>query len=400
INVNGVNPGAITGGATVCSGADPGGLNSAPDATVPPGATLSYQWQRNNVAGSNCGNDGDFSNIGGATSPTYDPPAGLTVTTIYRRVATSLLNGVPCSAVSNCVTVSVNNVNSGVVATPPAVCAGVNPPAFVVTTPASGSGTITYQWSFNTTGCGSPTWTTAPGALGQVAAYDPPARAVTTYYRRITTSTLNGQQCTDEICVVLTVSPSIAPTIGVITQPSCTVQTGSVELTGLPAGNWTINPGNISGSGTTTTIGGLTPNTTYTYTVTNAAGCTSPASAPVNIDPAPQPPVVTLPGAGPLCINAAAVQLNGTPAGGTYSGTGVNATGLFNPTTAGAGAHIITYTFTNAGGCTNTATTTINVSALPVVALPGAGPLCINDAAVQLNGTPAGGTYSGTGVNA
>ena len=69
----------------------------------------------------------------------------------------------------------------------------------------------------------------------------------------------------------------------------------------------------------------------------------------------------------PLCTNAAAVQLNGTPAGGTYSGTGVNATGLFNPTTAGAGAHIITYTFTNAGGCTNTATTTINVTALPVV---------------------------------
>ena len=57
-------------------------------------------------------------------------------------------------------------------------------------------------------------------------------------------------------------------------------------LSGLPAGNWTINPGNITGNTATTTINGLATGT-YNFTVTNAAGCTSPASANVVINPQP-----------------------------------------------------------------------------------------------------------------
>src|SRR5207247_8500808 len=79
---------------------------------------------------------------------------------------------------------------------------------------------------------------------------------------------------------------------------------------------------------------------------------------------------------------------------------GVSATGLYTSATAVAGSHVITYTYSDANGCTASATTTIVVNALPVVTLPGAGPLCIDAAAVQLAGNPAGGTYSGTGVSA
>ena len=71
-----------------------------------------------------------------------------------------------------------------------------------------------------------------------------------------------------------------APTVGTITQPTCAVATGSVVLTGLPAGNWTINPGNITGNTATTTISGLTAGT-YTYTVTNSVGCISVATVNV-----------------------------------------------------------------------------------------------------------------------
>ncbi|MDA6071860.1 hypothetical protein NJT12_19735, partial [Flavobacterium sp. AC] len=47
---------------------------------------------------------------------------------------------------------------------------------------------------------------------------------------------------------VVTISPiPTAPTVGIITHPTCTVATGSVVLNGLPSGNWTINPGNITG---------------------------------------------------------------------------------------------------------------------------------------------------------
>lgn len=77
------------------------------------------------------------------------------------------------------------------------------------------------------------------------------------------------------------------PQVGSITQPSCFLASGSVTLNGLPAsGNWTINPGNISGSGTSTIISGLTSGT-YNFTVTNAAGCTSVASSNIVINTQP-----------------------------------------------------------------------------------------------------------------
>src|SRR5206468_625273 len=102
-----------------------------------------------------------------------------------------------------------------------------------------------------------------------------------------------------------------------ITQPTCTVAAGSVVLNGLPAGNWTINPGAITGNTTTTTINNLAAGT-YNYTVTNASGCTSPASADVVINP--QPPTPTAPVVGtitqPTCtVATGSVVLSGLPAG-------------------------------------------------------------------------------------
>ena len=78
------------------------------------------------------------------------------------------------------------------------------------------------------------------------------------------------------------------PTIGTITQPTCALNTGSVVLNGLPTGNWIINPGAISGSGSSFTISGLAP-VNDNFTVTNSAGCTSTA-APVTINIAPGAP--------------------------------------------------------------------------------------------------------------
>ena len=73
-----------------------------------------------------------------------------------------------------------------------------------------------------------------------------------------------------------------APVIDSISQPTYEVSTGSVVLTGLPTGNWTINPGAISGTGPSHTISGLTAGT-YNFTVTNADKYTSAPSANVVI---------------------------------------------------------------------------------------------------------------------
>ncbi|MFV8374797.1 T9SS sorting signal type C domain-containing protein [Flavobacterium sp. LB1P71] len=99
--------------------------------------------------------------------------------------------------------------------------------------------------------------------------------------------TTNNGSCTSASsasfsnAAMLTLPPAPTFTQTDITQPNCSTSTGSVVLSGLPAGNWTINPGAISGSTTTTTITGLSPSTTYNFTVTTANGCISPASADV-----------------------------------------------------------------------------------------------------------------------
>lgn len=97
-------PGGITGGGgTLCSGDDPGAMTANPTGGS---GTYSYQWQ--SKSGTVCDPTG-WSNIGGATSQTYDPPAGIASTTIYRCLIDDV--GSPdCgaqTASTNCITVTV-----------------------------------------------------------------------------------------------------------------------------------------------------------------------------------------------------------------------------------------------------------------------------------------------------
>lgn len=106
---------------------------------------------------------------------------------------------------------------------------------------------------------------------------------------------------------------------------------------------------------------------------------------------------VTLANFTAVCINASPVTLTGgAPAGGQYTGTNVSA-GLFNPS---GGTQNITYTVTFAPGCSGSAVKSFPVNPLPTVTLGSIGTFCSTDQPVALNqGSPAGGTYSGTGVS-
>src|SRR5690606_3530398 len=114
IFVNGINPGTIDNVPTICRLGNPAIINSITPASG--SGTISYQWQSNTTGCSDA-----FTNIPGATGATYDPPAGLTTTTYFRRMATSVLNGVECVDYSNCIVANVNNVDAGEIAAPPAV---------------------------------------------------------------------------------------------------------------------------------------------------------------------------------------------------------------------------------------------------------------------------------------
>ena len=103
----------------------------------------------------------------------------------------------------------------------------------------------------------------------------------------------------------------------------------------------------------------------------------------------------------PVCSNTMPSNLGGaSPTGGVYSGIGVTDNGngetfSFDPAAAGGlGTYTITYTLGQA------VTTTLEVVASPSVTFTASTDIQI-DAGIQMNlsgGSPAGGTYSGTGV--
>jgi gliding motility-associated-like protein len=111
----------------------------------------------------------------------------------------------------------------------------------------------------------------------------------------ITTDNPSGAPCAVAVATyTLTVNDvPAAPAIGIITQPAtCDAASGRIELTNLPAtGTWTINPGAITGTGTSTTLTGFTAGT-YSFTVTSASGCTSAASPDIVINTVPGTPAV------------------------------------------------------------------------------------------------------------
>lgn len=136
--------------------------------------------------------------------------------------------------------------------------------------------------------------------------------------------------------------------------------------------------------------------TTYTLSIVDDAGCTDTDQITVFVNPLPAT------NAGPdltLCNQPIATQLNGTPAGGNWTGTGVTPTGSFTPTTTGSVT--LTYSYTNPQTlCNAQDQMTIQVNE-PVIANAGQDvTLCQNVGAHQLTGfvPTSGGTWSGPGV--
>jgi len=202
------------------------------------------------------------------------------------------------------------------------------------------------------------------------------------YWVRVTDA--NGCQSAQSAITTVTVNPlPAAPTVGTITQPTCSVATGSVVLSGLPAtGNWTLirstGGTDITGSGTTYTVTGL-PEGSHTFTVTNSNGCTSAASAPVVINTPPAVPTAPVMGTvtQPTCaVTTGSVGISGLPSTGNWTLTrnpgAVEVTGSGTTFTAtGIPQGTYTFTVTNAAGCTSPASASITVTApLPVPSAP------------------------------
>lgn len=211
------------------------------------------------------------------------------------------------------------------------------------------------------------------------------------------------------------VCPMVTDTYGItINQtPSAAVSGGGqlcgagsipVTITLTGAGPWDfsysdgVNTTPITGqAGTTYTIN-ATANGTYTVTTVTSSGCSATGTGTATVVFNPNP-VVSMSPLTAVCESASTVSLVATPAGGTFSGTGVSGS-TFDPA-VGAGTYTINYDYTDGNGCQGSASTDIVVNGNPTVALAALSDLCIYNSSVVLSGgTPAGGTYSGTGVSA
>lgn len=249
----------------------------------------------------------------------------------------------------------------------------VNPVPATPTITASGATTFCAGGSVTLTSSLATTYLWSTGATTRSITVN----STGNYWVRVADAA--GCQSAQSSTTVVTVNPlPSAPTIGTITQPTCTVSTGSVVLGGLPAGSWTVNPGNITGSTSTVIVTGLVAGS-YTFTVTNSNGCTSSASASVVINTQPAVPTVPIVSAvtQPTCaVTTGSVGFSGLPSTGSWTltrlpgGEETGGSGI-TVTLSGIPSGSYTFTVTNSVGCTSAATGTVTINApLPVPTAP------------------------------
>ncbi|WP_228235550.1 DUF6443 domain-containing protein [Allomuricauda sp. M10] len=187
-----LSAGTINGAQTICYGGDPSTLGNA---TSPSGGngSYTYQWQYDN--------GGVWTNISGATSSTYNPPAGLTEIRFYRRRVQV------CSETqySNIVKVTVRpDLVAGVINGTQTICYSGNPSTLGnATSPSGGDSSYTYQWQYSANG--SSGWTNISGATSST--YDPPSGLTVDRWYRREVSSCSQTKYTSTIKVTVTEPP-------------------------------------------------------------------------------------------------------------------------------------------------------------------------------------------------
>ncbi|MFH1297454.1 MAG: T9SS type A sorting domain-containing protein [Bacteroidota bacterium] len=340
--------GTIAASQSICYNTAPAQLTSTP----PTGGNTpyTYQWQ-------NSPNGATWTNITGATSQNYQPPA-LAATTWYRLNQTSASGS--GTVTTNSVTITVYpNLVAGTIAGNQTICANTAPALLTGTAPTGGTTPYTYQWQSSPNGT---TWTNIAGATALT--YQPPVLTATTWYRLNQTSA-SGCGTVPTNTVTITVNPLPVPTI---TGPAsvCIYSSGNVYTTqtGMTNYIWTVSAGGTISGGTGTNAITVTWTTSGAETVsviyTNSNGCTANPVTVYNVTVNPLP-IPTINSYNPEpCVGSTGNQFY-TETGMTNYVWTITSGGVI---TAGQGTSNITVTwiltglqtitviYTNANGCT------------------------------------------------
>ncbi len=340
-------------------------VNPLPNPAISNPGTLCAGGNATNLSAATPGGTWSGTGITNPTAGTFDPNVSGTgsIQVIYNVT----VNGCSDADTTN---ITVNTLPDASFTSPAAVCDNGSP---VALTPTNSGGT--FQGS---------------GVTGST--FDPTAAgtgAISVSY------ILSANGCTDTATNTITVNQS--PNIAFSAQPLFCQNGQSANLSATPTG------GTWSGTGITSANNGTfdpsvsgVGNFNAIYTVTDNNNCTSIDTQSVAVNALPDPSF-TAPAT--VCDNAGTIQFTATTSGGTWSGNGVvNASqGTFDPATAGTGVSQILYTVDN-NGCQDTSSEFVDVLPAPNAQIASQTALCDNDGPLNLSATPAGGSWSGTGI--
>jgi hypothetical protein len=258
---------------------------------------------------------------------------------------------------------------------------------------SGGSAGTAYSTNLSQTGAlGAPNFAITAGALppgltlSASGTISGTPTATGTFNFTVTASDASG--CSGSKAYSITVVCPANPTS--LTLPVVCSNEASITLTGGSPGGGTYSGTGVSGGEFDPSAG----TQTITYDYTDPYGCSFSSSETITVN---QAPAVTASSLDAVCKGSDELILSfGSPAGGTYTGTNV-AEGKFNPSTAGTTS--ITYSYTDANGCSASASSDITVNELPTVTAGALSDVCKGSSDIILDfGSPAGGTYSGTNV--
>ncbi|HNP94459.1 MAG TPA: PKD domain-containing protein [Cyclobacteriaceae bacterium] len=135
------------------------------------------------------------------------------------------------------------------------------------------------------------------------------------------------------------------------------------------------------------------------YLYTDVFGCSASDTKTVTVF---EKPAVSAGSPLTLCTTGTPVNLNNAvfPIGGVWTGAGLSGN-FFDPQTVGIGTYQLTYTVTNANGCTNSATRSVTVQLPPVTNVGSNYTVCSSAGLVDLNliSNVSGGVWSGPAVS-
>jgi hypothetical protein len=181
-----IQAGTIVYDQKICYGTVPDDLSSfGPSGGT---GTYSYIWQRSI-------DKKVFTNITGAQSETYTPPA-LTATTYYRLQVSS---GTCGFAFSDTITISVpGQLADGLVSSNQTICFNSSPELLTGTIAIGGVGDYTYFWQ---TSKDNLTWIDIP--LAKSSTYQPGILLADTFFRRVVTSGTCGQAYSNSVKITV-----------------------------------------------------------------------------------------------------------------------------------------------------------------------------------------------------